>query len=1297
MKKSVMAILLCLCMMFSLLPTAALAADPTYPIGPNGALLPAPTGSWTAAGNYDDAWLGSDPGRTEWVIEDEADLAAFARAVNDGHDFSGKTVTLNADLDMSGHCWTPIGENELPNNYHFKGVFNGSGKTISGLYYHGGGSFIGLFGRAEHAVIKQVKVINSYLFTESESEDSKIVAAGIVAYCGQSFVTGCESGAQVSILNNQNIPIDAGGIVGFLDSGSVTNCRHTGMVSSASTASNASNNVGGVAGASCGDIVNCCSTGDLSATGSADRYVGGVVGNHNSGHILTNCYSSGSVSALGSSRWVGGVVGRNDGAFSNCYSLTGCVVSGSGGKNGVEMPEDQMNAPAGAADALVDALNANATVYNDGGPAVPALRWTQAAGVNGGYPSFTAQTAPVHYTMDFSQTGQISWGNFADFDFSTTDADGPGWHWDASDKTLALDGLDFTTLNPKALVVPDGATIRVSGTNTVTVECSKDSAGIHVIRAIGSVQFEGGGALTAAAKGTENMYVINGLFVAGDVAFSAGAFTFTTRDCSGLEPYSNWGININGTMTVNSGTVSAIGGASAPEMVSAGISSTVPNHSLVIRGGGVVYASGIDTAIRVKSLSVHDATITGIEASYADEASLTAAGFITSDYTVIKMGADGSGATAKTAKIIAPVDVSFTGLSANGSAMETTTKLTLTFDRDVPGLTADDLTVTGAVKGALTKQSGTGVYTLAISGVVATGLVTVSAAKAGFAFTPASRETPVSYYIAPSAALGADKTVTVGFLYADADDTAKTDTIDILTTTGTDPTVTFAAADFSLSGSDAANTPIPGLHVTAIGGEQAGNTTLTISAQKRVTASSAYLWYKSSLVGQISVSSSTAAAINAAVSPAATRFDKYADTDGVSLTLSPGDYTLASVQIDDAALVEAMDYTVSGSVYTLSRDTLLALAVGSHTVTFTMSGGTSPAATLTVTDSAPITKTIAVTASPASGGTVSGGGVFLENASCTVTATPNASYTFVGWTENDVEVSQSASYTFLLTADRSLVAEFRYTPPHVASVKKNYTLRFDANGGSEVSALTLLEGTTVQLSAYAPTREGYGFTGWYADADLTNKITSVRLTGNTTVFAGWKPLPSMDNFRLTGTYHGYLDVNEALWYGTEKEGAIRDAALLGLMEGYGGDHFGPEDELKVSEAIKIACLIHSIYTGDGCDFTQGEPWYDVYIDYARENGIIKADDFTDYGAVCTRAQAAYILAHALPEAELAACKTLTPPDVIMTDPYGAEIYLLYAAGVLRGTDESGAFQGGETFTRGQAAAIAARMCMPGKR
>jgi uncharacterized repeat protein (TIGR02543 family)/uncharacterized protein (TIGR02145 family) len=68
--------------------------------------------------------------------------------------------------------------------------------------------------------------------------------------------------------------------------------------------------------------------------------------------------------------------------------------------------------------------------------------------------------------------------------------------------------------------------------------------------------------------------------------------------------------------------------------------------------------------------------------------------------------------------------------------------------------------------------------------------------------------------------------------------------------------------------------------------------------------------------------------------------------------------------------------------------------------------------------------TVTVSANPTAAGTVSGGGTYDNGDNCTVTATPADGYTFVNWTENGTEVSTEASYTFPVSANRTLVANF---------------------------------------------------------------------------------------------------------------------------------------------------------------------------------------------------------------------------------------------------------------------------------
>ena len=67
---------------------------------------------------------------------------------------------------------------------------------------------------------------------------------------------------------------------------------------------------------------------------------------------------------------------------------------------------------------------------------------------------------------------------------------------------------------------------------------------------------------------------------------------------------------------------------------------------------------------------------------------------------------------------------------------------------------------------------------------------------------------------------------------------------------------------------------------------------------------------------------------------------------------------------------------------------------------------------------------IGVSASPAEGGSVIGGGDYSNNASVTVTATANSGYRFAAWTEDGKQVSTDASYTFQADGNRNLVAVF---------------------------------------------------------------------------------------------------------------------------------------------------------------------------------------------------------------------------------------------------------------------------------
>jgi len=109
--------------------------------------------------------------------------------------------------------------------------------------------------------------------------------------------------------------------------------------------------------------------------------------------------------------------------------------------------------------------------------------------------------------------------------------------------------------------------------------------------------------------------------------------------------------------------------------------------------------------------------------------------------------------------------------------------------------------------------------------------------------------------------------------------------------------------------------------------------------------------------------------------------------------------------------------------------------------------------------------------SPLAGGTTTGDGDYEEGVSVTVTATPNATYSFTNWTDGGFVVSNAASYTFNATADRDLVANFTQSVSYTISTSAAPAVG-GATGGSGIFA----SGSSVSVTATP--NAGYNFTNW---------------------------------------------------------------------------------------------------------------------------------------------------------------------------------------------------------------------------
>ena len=174
----------------------------------------------------------------------------------------------------------------------------------------------------------------------------------------------------------------------------------------------------------------------------------------------------------------------------------------------------------------------------------------------------------------------------------------------------------------------------------------------------------------------------------------------------------------------------------------------------------------------------------------------------------------------------------------------------------------------------------------------------------------------------------------------------------------------------------------------------------------------------------------------------------------------------------------------------------------------------------------------------------------------------------------------------------------------------------------------------------------------------------------------------------TYTAGQFSDVETGQWY----ESSVQTAYELGLMGGDAEGTFRPSGQVTLAETVTVAARIHALATAGEEHFVQGSPWYQVYVDYALEKGILSAA-LSDYTKAATRLEFAQILAKALPAENLFAINHVEEgaiPDV--TDE--ESVYLLYRAGVLTGSDSKGTFLPESNIQRCEVAAIVSRMAVP---
>ena len=314
MKKKLLSLLLALCLVMALVPMTAFAEE------------------------------NEQSSKTSITTVDE--LLEFAKAVDNGEydDKTDAVVSLDADLDLTGVAWTPIGSVFAADGtllHYFSGKFYGNGHTISNLdfsenygktEYPSFGFFSEVYGAEISGLTIQGKlnVSNSgYVYfgtVAGVAADSKISDCasnvsftdtdkyinGTVALCGyaiNSTIEYCQNKGNFSITQDVT-SFQMGGIVGLAQNSTVQYCANTGDLTSWTPCT------GGIVGQLIQNskVINCYSTGKIVPLGKGTTDFGGIAGTVGTGTEIRHCYFAGEVdlsqyTATTPYKRLGGIVG----------------------------------------------------------------------------------------------------------------------------------------------------------------------------------------------------------------------------------------------------------------------------------------------------------------------------------------------------------------------------------------------------------------------------------------------------------------------------------------------------------------------------------------------------------------------------------------------------------------------------------------------------------------------------------------------------------------------------------------------------------------------------------------------------------------------------------------------------------------------------------------------------------------------------------------------------------------------------------------------------------------------------
>lgn len=276
---------------------------------------------------YTHYFYGEGTSESPYLIKSAADLAGLAANVNGGEAYSNKYFRLETNIDLMGHEWTPIGDNDKNG---FSGIFDGGGCSIINLNISKPYTYSGLFGVLDVGEIKNLDLKNCHIGSKgcfsgllvaymrsAKVEDCNVqgeitVTAATVwdYYCGgivgkvvyfggsdeKCVISDCEAEVNISPAS-EILTLFSGGIVGQFDAGTIEDCKTRGKI--------AGIHVGGIAGSTYADdsikdrnrsIIKRCDSYAVVIGNEDSSVLGGFIG-HAAYCTISSCFVYGTIDA----------------------------------------------------------------------------------------------------------------------------------------------------------------------------------------------------------------------------------------------------------------------------------------------------------------------------------------------------------------------------------------------------------------------------------------------------------------------------------------------------------------------------------------------------------------------------------------------------------------------------------------------------------------------------------------------------------------------------------------------------------------------------------------------------------------------------------------------------------------------------------------------------------------------------------------------------------------------------------------------------------------------------------------